>query len=172
MKKMLSVVLVFAAALTFFSCSQTSSENKKEAETYTITINSPQGVSVLKVSENGLINRSVYSANEMGIVTTRDYNYDNKAKLRSVNVYDTADNAYSITYGQINSNTERSAVSDQEYIPDNVSYITKTHVSGSRAASSTVTDVEKIEYYYDENGELLNIMRIDANGNVFGKDRD
>lgn len=169
MRKLLSIVLVLTA-FTFFSCKQFSMV--KKTEPYTITINSPQGVSVLNVSEEGLINRSVYSATEMGIVTTRDYSYDKNSNLRSVSVSDTANNAYSITYGEVSANSARSAVSDQEYIPDTVKYITKTHVAGSRAASSTVTDVEKMEYYYNEDGELVNIMRIDGNGNVFGKDRD
>jgi len=170
MKKILSIMLVLGSVLLFLSCSQFA-QNKK-AEAYTITINSPQGVSVLNVTDNGLINRSVYTENEMGIVTTRNYSYDNHSNLRAIDVYDTSNNSYSITYGTANPNTERSVVSEQEYIPDTVKFVSKTHVSGSRAASSTMTDVERLEYYYDEKGELLNIMRIDGNGNVFGKDRD
>jgi len=170
MNKFFLVGCFFAALFILVSCSRIGAvETNDNTNVYTITINSPQGESVLGVSESGLINRSVYSDKESNTVIVREYTYDTYSNLRSVVVEDNKDNAYSITYGNETNNSSRSAIDDQDNIPGTVKYISKSTISGSRAASSSLTDVEKIEYYYDENGNLQGIWRIDTNGNMMGK---
>ncbi|MCI6826209.1 MAG: hypothetical protein MR937_02705, partial [Spirochaetia bacterium] len=87
--------------------------------------------------------------------------------LRAINVNDDSEGLYSIKFGSLEENSSRSAIPQQEDTPKYVRSIKKTY--NKEHSRSIYDEEERLEYYYDENGKLGGIFRIDGKNNVIYK---
>lgn len=176
MKKQNGLASVFAAlavlgllviCAAFISCSKI--EEKGEDSFYTVTINSSNGTTTLKVDETSrMISRSVFEDVDGTSQTYKDYSYDSSNHLRSVNVVDPFSGRYSINYGEENTTNSRSVISTLDDKPKKIKKISKIYNSSARSASLDSED-ETVEYFYDEDGNLTHIVRVDSKNNVITK---
>lgn len=167
MKKILFLAL---SCFSVFGCSMIKEDG--DSNKITITINSEKGKTVMDVdSESKVITRSVHTAAETEIVTERKYNYDSNQVLRSVEVVDSDAGRYVVRYGETKDNSGRSAMEQQTDIPRKVQKISKEYSSYSRSTVPSLTNKkpDTVEYYYDEDGKLGGIFRVDDKNNIFYK---
>ncbi|MBQ0051272.1 MAG: hypothetical protein KBT11_04305 [Treponema sp.] len=167
MKKFLLLALACFMVLGCSAIKEDNSSNK-----VTITINSANGKTVMDVdAESKVIMRSVHTAAETETVTERKYSYDSNQSLRSVEVSDSDSGRYVIKYGETQDNSGRSVMEQQTDIPRKVQKISREYSAYSRNTIPSLTNKEPdtVEYYYDENGKLAGIFRVDDKNNVFYK---
>lgn len=164
-----STLCFFALPLIFLGCSKMDSSSDTSSNV-TIVINSPEGKTVMTVDENSRnMTRAIFTDAETQAVTSKKYEYDSSNNLRSVSVTDTREGIYTINYEGIKDNTERSVIDEQTDIPKQVQKISKTYASGERSSLAN-KEADTVEYYYDENGKLGGIFRIDDKNNIIYKE--
>lgn len=171
MKKALLPVFIFIA-LQFTGCNNSGNDTKlipaAAGQSYTVTINSSDGTTVMTVDENSRnIKNSTFTDAETGNITRKEYSYDSKNELRAIEVNNDTEGLYSIRFGALEENSSRSIISQQEDTPKYVRSIKKSY--NKEHSRNIYDDEERLEYYYDENGKLGGIFRIDGKNNVIYK---
>lgn len=165
----ISLISFFAIPFVLLGCSNLE-ENKKAAPSITVVINSSEGKTVMSVDEESRnISRAIFTDSQTNAVTTKSYSYDSNNNLRSVSVTDTNEGIYTIEYGDVVDNSGRSVMEEQTDIPKKVQKISKSYADGSRSSLAN-KNPDTVEYYYDENGKLGGIFRIDDKNNVIYKE--
>lgn len=171
MKKTIFPLFIFIV-LPFISCNNSNNDSKMivpSAEpSYTVTINSSEGTTVMNVDATSKnVTKSTFTDTETGFVTRKEYIYDSKNELRAIDVNDDSEGLYSIKFGSLEENSSRSAIPQQEDTPKYVRSIKKTY--NKEHSRNIYDEEERLEYYYDENGKLGGIFRIDGKNNVIYK---
>ncbi|MBP5450529.1 MAG: hypothetical protein J6Y01_10500 [Spirochaetales bacterium] len=159
-------LLFVLCAVMCIGCSQNSTESET-ANAVKITVRSNYGVTQNVVNENTRQLMSAKTRNaQTGLLTTRQYSYDKDGNLIMIDIDDQATGSCLVTYSDYEGVPSRSSRSDSVDAKNvKVRRITRTRDSGRGPESSNTY----VEYYYDENVNILCITTIDDKNNIYIK---
>ncbi len=169
---MKKIIFCFFVPLILFSCAKADFGSSDDSSKISVTIESEDGITELEVLEDsGNISRSVFTDSATNFVTTRTYLYNSSNDIRSV-VVDTSDRgSYVVNYDEVTDSSQRSVMQESEEIPSKTRKIYKTYMTASRSVMES-SEPDTVEYYYDDNGKLVAIIRIDDKNNIIVKGED
>ncbi|MCR5494291.1 MAG: hypothetical protein K6F15_01510 [Treponema sp.] len=177
---MKNIFLAFGLALSFLilSCSSVDDSKNQKAlalamasGAVTVNITTPTGSSVYTVdSATNRIQSCRTTNSEDNIVVNRTYTYNDTLGSRSIEVEHPYSRKVTIYYEDSKDNSSRSVASDEnEEIPGKVRRCVKVTEGDSSRGITSSEEETTYEYYYNEDGSVAGILKVDSYGNVWSK---
>lgn len=161
--------LLFFASMLAVGCSKFNVSSADDSDDYFITIESEDGITQLQVSsDTEVIKKAAFVSAEDNSLTTREYKYDAGSNLKSIYVNNSIDGSYMINYEGTIENPGKSVMEGNDNIPVKSQKISRNFLTATKSITST-TEPDIVEYYYDEEGNLSAILRVDENNNLIIK---